>query len=78
MTFSVRDLSVLAYANGFTLWHYKTGKDSLDVTSVPGFFTEASDMMAVGDMVMVSGTGGAKVLCVAAVEEGTVVTASLG
>jgi hypothetical protein len=29
MAFSARDLSVLAYANGFTLWHYRTG-DSLE------------------------------------------------
>ena len=78
MTFSVRDLSVLAYANGFTLWHYKTGKDSLDGTSVPGFFADAGDMMAAGDMLMVSGAGGAKMLCVAMVSAGTVVTAPMG
>ncbi len=29
MAFTIRDLSVLAYANGFTLWHYKTGNDFL-------------------------------------------------
>lgn len=28
MSFIARDLSVLAYANGFTLWHYRT-RDSL-------------------------------------------------
>ena len=26
MAFAIRNLSVLAYANGFTLWHYKAGK----------------------------------------------------
>jgi hypothetical protein len=26
MAFAIRNLSVLAYANGFTLWHYKSGK----------------------------------------------------
>ena len=30
MAFAIRNLSVLAYANGFTLWHYKAGKDRLD------------------------------------------------
>lgn len=29
MAYEVRNLSVLAYANGFTLWHYKT-KDDLE------------------------------------------------
>ena len=33
MAFAIRNLSVLAYANGFTLWHYKSGKDSLDAIS---------------------------------------------
>ena len=30
MAFAIRNLSVLAYANGFTLWHYKSGRDRLD------------------------------------------------
>ena len=30
MAFAIRNLSVLAYANGFTLWHYKAGKDRLE------------------------------------------------
>ena len=30
MAFAIRNLSVLAYANGFTLWHYKAGKDRLN------------------------------------------------
>ena len=29
MVFAIRNLSVLAYANGFTLWHYKAGKERL-------------------------------------------------
>lgn len=33
MAFSVRNLSVLAYANGFTLWHYKAGSTALETTS---------------------------------------------
>ena len=77
MAFAIRDLSVLAYANGFTLWHYKTGKESLATAAMPNYFAEASDMMAAGDMVMVSGGLGAKILCVAAVEGGSVLTAPL-
>ncbi|MSP00393.1 MAG: hypothetical protein EXR07_04975 [Acetobacteraceae bacterium] len=78
MGFAVRDLSVLAYANGFTLWHYKAGKDSLPAVAAVNFFADASDMMAAGDMVMVSGTAGARVLCVAVAADNAVTTAPIG
>ena len=77
MAFAVRNLSVLAYANGFTLWHYKAGADTLATVQEDGFFAEAGDMMALGDMVMVSAANGARVLAVARAEGG-VITAVLG
>lgn len=77
MAFTIRDLSVLAYANGFTLWHYKAGKESLDTVSGADFFAGASDMMTVGDMVMVSGAAGGRVVCVAAADTGSVITAPM-
>lgn len=77
MAFAIRDLSVLAYANGFTLWHYKAGKASLDRVAAPGFFAEAADMMAAGDMVMVSAADGARMLCIAPAAQGTVETVRL-
>lgn len=30
MAFKNRNFSVLAYANGFTLWHYATNEDTLE------------------------------------------------
>ena len=54
MAFTTRDFSVLAYADGFALWHYKSGTDSLDDVARNDYFGDASDMMAVGDMVLVS------------------------
>ena len=65
MAFSMRNLSVLAYANGFTLWHYKAGATPLAAINEPGFFSAAADMMATGDMMMVSADDGAGMLCVA-------------
>ena len=65
MTFSLRNLSVLAYANGFTLWHYKAGETALAAVNTPGFFAAAEDMLATGDMLMVSASDGAGMLCVA-------------
>jgi hypothetical protein len=77
MVFSVRELSVLAYANGFTLWHYKAGAGGLPMAADPGFFDPAADLLASGDMVLVSSPTGGRVLCVAAGPEG-VTTAPLG
>ena len=78
MAFVVRDLSVLAYANGFTLWHYKTGRNSLSDAAGDNFFADAGDMMTSGDMVLVSGADGGRVLCVAQAGANTVVTGPLG
>jgi hypothetical protein len=66
MVFSVRELSVLAYANGFTLWHYKAGAGGVPMTTAPGFFDPAADLLSGGDMVLVSSPAGGRVLCVAA------------
>ncbi|ODU62086.1 MAG: hypothetical protein ABS99_01480 [Acetobacteraceae bacterium SCN 69-10] len=65
MAFVIRNLSVLAYAQGFTLWHYKAGTAGPEVLAAPGFFDDAGDMFAPGDMVMVSGSAGGRVLVVA-------------
>ena len=65
MAFSVRNLSVLAYANGFTLWHYKAVSDVLEHVGDRGFFAAASDMLTAGDIMMVSASDGARLLCVA-------------
>lgn len=60
MSFKSSDLSVLAYANNFTLWHYTTTDD--DITTL-GYFDKASDMLRVNDLIIAnfdtdgSGTG---------------------
>jgi hypothetical protein len=77
MSFTVRNLSVLAYAQGFTLWHYKLGTAPLGEAALPGYFEGAADMMAAGDMVMVSGTAGGQVLVVGH-GQGTVIAAPMG
>lgn len=65
MCFTLRNLSVLAYANGFTLWHYKAGNDNLADAAKPGYFADAADLMAEGDMVMVSAGEGGRIASVA-------------
>jgi len=51
MAYATKDLSVLAYANGFTLWHYTTVDAAADVDT-SGYFNNASDMLRVGDIVV--------------------------
>ncbi len=68
MSFALRDLSVLAYAQGFTLWHYRAGGDTLAAAGRAGFFDAAIDMVAVGDMVLVSAAEGGRALMVASTE----------
>jgi len=72
MAFTIRDLSVLAYANGFTLWHHKAGMDSLADVACDDYFADASDMMAAGDMILISAAKGCRMLCVTHAEAGNV------
>jgi hypothetical protein len=65
MAFTLRNLSVLAYANGFTLWHYRTGDDALSALDRDDFFHEAGDLIAPGDIVMASGSQGARMGAIA-------------
>jgi hypothetical protein len=78
MAFAIRNLSVLAYANGFTLWHYKAGRDRLNQVEKLNFFADAADMLAEGDLMMVSAADGGRILAVAAGVAGEVATAPLG
>lgn len=80
MAFKPKDLSVLAYANGFTLWHYATG-DAASAVDTAGYFNAASDMLRVGDMILANldtdGTPAAGILLVASNAAGVVDVADL-
>ena len=49
MTYKASDLSVLAYANSFTLWHYTTVDAAVTGT---GYFNSAADMLRVNDLII--------------------------
>lgn len=51
MSYDANNLSVLAYANGFTLWHYRTDDNAEDVIEEL-YFDGASDMLRQGDMIL--------------------------
>lgn len=52
MAFQHKNLSVIAYANGFTMWHYKT-EDQLEGL-LDGYFDSASDLMNKNDMLVLN------------------------
>ena len=53
MAFDAAELSVLAYANGFTLWHYRTSDLAAEVDNA-GYFSPASRMLRVGDFILLN------------------------
>ena len=74
MSYQFKDLSVLAYANGFTLWHYTTAEATEALTQ--GHFDPAADMLRPGDIILANTAMGAgmppraALLLVAAVDGG--------
>jgi hypothetical protein len=50
MAYNASNLSALTYANGFTLWHYKT-PDTTAVVDSTGYFNGAAAMLRVGDFI---------------------------
>lgn len=58
MNLTMRNLSVLNYANGFTLWHYKGTNLALSTMLEPGFFNDAIDMFAPGDTIIITSADG--------------------
>ena len=52
--YNARNLSVMGYASGFTMWHYHT-KDSYEQVVVDSdYFDVAADMLKVNDMIILN------------------------
>ena len=67
MAFQNKNLSVIAYANGFTLWHYKENVTLATITA-SGYFASVKSLMNTGDIILINGSNGTsiKVLSVTA------------
>ena len=50
MAYVAKNLSVLAYSNGFTLWRYSTPDTAFDV-EMNGYFNAAAYMIRAGDKI---------------------------
>lgn len=77
MALTLSNLSVLAYANNFTLWHYTTADDAV---TGGGYFNNAADMMNVGDLIIANvdtdGTPATVFYIVTAISSGVVTVAA--
>jgi hypothetical protein len=74
MSLDTTDLSVLAYANGFTLWHYTSENDKFDDIMREGYFNQASNMLRTGDVIHITiqsgkGSGEARMAYVSGMQE---------
>ena len=59
MAFDRVNLSVIAYANGFTLWHYSGKDETLEVLLSAGFFNPMKDVAVnPGDIIIINSSNG--------------------
>lgn len=79
MAFEFRKLHVLAYVNKFTLWHFRGSDDRLDSICAENYFGEAAGMFQEGDMIVLTGADGGRIILVCRTEPQTslVVTSPL-
>ena len=75
MRCSPGQLAVLAFANGFTLWHCKAL--SVADTGMPGYFDGVGDLLGTGDLLLVSAPDGGRAMWVQ-VEDGRIQVTALG
>lgn len=54
MAFQNKNLSVIAYANGFTLWHYCAATETLATVAANGYFNSVKTLMNVGDIIIIN------------------------
>ena len=48
----MKNLSILSYANGFSIWHYKTERDITEVLN-NSYFAQAIEMFSLNDCIYI-------------------------
>ena len=75
MAFQNKNLSVIAYANGFTLWHYAANETMATITT-SGYFNIVKTLMNTGDVIIINGSDKTSIKKIA-VSDSAVTTAAL-
>lgn len=68
MSFKNRNLSVISFTNGFTLWHYKANDETIEELE-QNYFGSIWTLCAVGDIFIINCKGGAYLRQIAEVSE---------
>lgn len=76
MAFQNKNLSVIAYANGFTLWHYSAA-EKLSVIEAHGYFNDVKTLMNIGDIIIINGSDNTSIKKINITEPGNVTTQGL-
>lgn len=56
-----KKMSVVAYANGFTLWQYQTSEETVKEVCEPDFFVKIRTLCAVGDIIIIVAKDGTSI-----------------
>ncbi|MBR4507361.1 MAG: hypothetical protein IKP24_02395 [Alphaproteobacteria bacterium] len=74
MAFQNKKLSVIAYANGFTLWHY-AADETLTAISASGYFNNVATLMNTGDIIIINASDGTSIMTIAVASDTVTVDA---
>jgi hypothetical protein len=77
MAFDPRNLGVLAYAGGFSLWQYRSTSDGAATIASPGHMDPVAAMLRPDDLVLVSAPDRGLILRIVSLTGGSVTTAEL-
>ena len=75
MAFQNKNLSVIAYANGFTLWHYGANETLATITA-RGYFNAVKTLMNSGDIIIINASDNSSIKKLA-VSDSAVTTGAL-
>lgn len=76
MAFQNKNLSVIAYANGFTLWHYASTTETMATITASGYFNDVKTLMNTGDVVIINASDNTTIQKIN-IDSGTVSVAEL-
>lgn len=62
MSFRNRNLSVLVYANQFTMWLYRSAEDNAETICTDGYFNVINELVHDGDMFIINPSDGGMVI----------------
>ena len=64
-----KNLSVLAYSNGFTIWHYKSA-EPIDAAAGAGYFDGVKNIFNPGDIIYITHAGRTEIFSAGEAGEG--------